>query len=160
VGGGVRMMSCMELPGGGACGEVDAVGSVGESQRRGPFFCFARRHALDVVVVRPDGGTAKLAGSAQRRARRGVLQHGSIVLRSRYGEQPCATWAELGGPEEFAGAVDRLRGCFSDVLAVDLRLCEWGAGELSACDFLAERYGGLVAGGPIQVSDDKDRNIT
>jgi len=52
---------------------------------RGPFFCFARRHCFDLTV-----GDAKLAGSAQRRTRTAVLQHGSIILGSRFEQQPTA----------------------------------------------------------------------
>lgn len=52
---------------------------------RGPFFCFARRHCFDVLV-----GQEKIAGSAQRRTRRGFLQHGSIILGSRFEDQPAA----------------------------------------------------------------------
>ena len=41
-----------------------------------PFLCFQRRAAGDVIV-----GTDKVAGSAQRRHQRAVLQHGSLLLR-------------------------------------------------------------------------------
>lgn len=41
-----------------------------------PFLCFKRRAGGDVVL-----GEWKIAGSAQRRARGAVLQHGSIILR-------------------------------------------------------------------------------
>ena len=40
-----------------------------------PFLCFQRRTCSDIVC-----GEAKIVGSAQRRRRGGVLQHGSIVL--------------------------------------------------------------------------------
>ncbi len=40
-----------------------------------PFLCFQRRAAGDVLL-----GQAKIAGSAQRRDRGAVLQHGSILL--------------------------------------------------------------------------------
>lgn len=49
-----------------------------------PFLCFLRRSPGDVVVARsmehPWG--VKIAGSAQRRRRGAVLQHGSLLLRS------------------------------------------------------------------------------
>jgi lipoyl(octanoyl) transferase len=54
----------------------------GNSQR-GPFFCFARHHELDIVT--PEG---KLLGSAQRRAKRAVLQHGSLILEKTWPQQP------------------------------------------------------------------------
>jgi lipoate-protein ligase A len=42
---------------------------------REPFLCFARRAAGDLLV-----GDAKIAGSAQRRSRGAVLQHGSVLV--------------------------------------------------------------------------------
>ncbi len=59
------------------------------SAHRGPFFCFARRHGLDVLI-----GADKLAGSAQRRTPTGVLQHGSIIMARRYPQQPAAAVQE------------------------------------------------------------------
>jgi lipoate-protein ligase A len=41
-----------------------------------PFLCFQRRTAGDVLL-----GNHKIAGSAQRRHQRAVLQHGSILLK-------------------------------------------------------------------------------
>jgi len=41
--------------------------------QRGPFLCFERRHRCDVVC-----GPVKVMGSAQRRTRDAVLQHGSL----------------------------------------------------------------------------------
>ena len=46
-----------------------------------PFLCFLRRTQGDLLV-----GPHKVAGSAQRRHKRGVLQHGSVLLRA----SPCA----------------------------------------------------------------------
>ncbi len=42
-----------------------------------PFLCFQRRAAGDVLL-----GDAKIAGSAQRRRRGALLQHGSLILRA------------------------------------------------------------------------------
>lgn len=42
-----------------------------------PFLCFDRRSPVDVVI---DG--KKIMGSAQRRTSQGLIQHGSILLRS------------------------------------------------------------------------------
>ena len=59
---------------------------------RPPFLCFQRRAVGDVVV-----GSSKIAGSAQRRHRRGLLQHGSVLLRT-------SPWAsELPGIAELTG---------------------------------------------------------
>jgi lipoyl(octanoyl) transferase len=59
--------------------------------RQEPFLCFLRRAEGDVVL-----GGHKVAGSAQRRHRRGVLQHGSVLLQTT----PDAP--ELPGIEEIA----------------------------------------------------------
>lgn len=60
--------------------------------QRGPFFCFARTHRLDLVV-----GPDKLLGSAQRRVKNAVLQHGSLILVRRFEQQPSAAAATLAG---------------------------------------------------------------
>jgi len=56
----------------------------GNSQR-GPFFCFAREHRLDLLLERK-----KLLGSAQRRMKHAVLQHGSLILGRNFEQQPSA----------------------------------------------------------------------
>jgi lipoate-protein ligase A len=56
-----------------------------------PFLCFQRRSPGDVVV-----GGVKIAGSAQRRSRGAVLQHGSVLL-ARSAAAP-----ELDGLKELA----------------------------------------------------------
>lgn len=60
------------------------------NSHRGPFFCFARSHCLDIVT--PDG---KLLGSAQRRARHAVLQHGSLILEKHPLQPGTATGPEF-----------------------------------------------------------------
>jgi len=56
------------------------------------FLCFQRRAAGDVMIAR-----AKIAGSAQRRKRHALLQHGSVLL----GMSPAAP--ELPGIRELSG---------------------------------------------------------
>jgi lipoate-protein ligase A len=46
------------------------------AERAGEFLCFGRGDAFDVVI-----GSQKVLGSAQRRRKGAVLQHGSLVLR-------------------------------------------------------------------------------
>jgi lipoate-protein ligase A len=57
-----------------------------------PFLCFERRAPGDVLA-----GRIKIAGSAQRRRRGAVLQHGSVLLR----RSPAAP--ELPGLEDVSG---------------------------------------------------------
>ena len=73
---------------------------------RGPFFCFARRHKYDVLI-----GSDKVAGSAQRRTRGALLQHGSITVERRFDQQPAAALGDLGVNSEW------LRSRLTDALA-------------------------------------------
>ncbi|MGI9455014.1 MAG: lipoate--protein ligase family protein [Aeoliella sp.] len=62
-----------------------------------PFLCFSRRARGDLLFAQRDGGQRKICGSAQRRHRGAVLQHGGILLA----RSPTAP--ELPGLEETAG---------------------------------------------------------
>lgn len=79
------IVACLENVGltASRCGTTDDSSSV-----RGPFFCFERRHRFDLLIEND-----KIAGSAQRRTREAVLQHGSIVLGNRFDQQPTAVTA-------------------------------------------------------------------
>jgi lipoate-protein ligase A len=99
---------------------------------KGPFFCFERRHRLDVLI-----GGDKLAGSAQRRSRKAVLQHGSIVVARRFDQQPAATIPP-------GWSVGRLRELWPTSLALALGL-SLQAGEyeveLERLGELRQKYG-------------------
>lgn len=60
--------------------------------RRDDFLCFQRRTAGDVLL-----GEAKIAGSAQRRARGGLIQHGSILLGRSDTAPELPGWEDLAG---------------------------------------------------------------
>lgn len=60
------------------------------SSHRGPFFCFERHSAYDLLAA-----GRKIMGSAQRRTTGAVLQHGSLLLDTRHPQQHCATVAEF-----------------------------------------------------------------
>lgn len=64
-------------------------GIAGFSQR-GPFFCFERHTCFDLLV-----GGNKIMGSAQRRTRQAVLQHGSLILDRRFNQQQCAAVSDF-----------------------------------------------------------------
>jgi lipoate-protein ligase A len=79
-----------------------------------PFLCFHRRTRGDVLC-----GQAKIAGSAQRRQRGGLVQHGSILLAQS------AAAPELPGIEQIAGislAAGELAALLADRLAGKLGL--------------------------------------
>ena len=48
-----------------------------EQRNSEPFLCFLRRSPVDLIV-----GQDKILGSAQRRSKSGLLQHGSFLLRA------------------------------------------------------------------------------
>jgi lipoate-protein ligase A len=89
------------------------------------FLCFQRRAAGDVLL-----GPDKIAGSAQRRRRGAILQHGSLLVRRS------AAAPELPGLEDLAGrSVPRqtIQAVWLDRLGQQLGL-RWAEGSLSQQD--------------------------
>ena len=89
---------------------------------RQPFLCFQRRTVGDVLA-----GGVKIAGSAQRRRRGAVLQHGSVLL-ARSAAAP-----ELDGLKELSGrsiSADNLIQAWLTKLAIMLAV-EWQLSALS-----------------------------
>ncbi len=87
-----------------------------------PLLCFQRRASGDVLV-----GTAKVAGSAQRRRRGAVLQHGSVLL-ARSAAAP-----ELDGLSELTGRpfrAEELLAAWLPLLQQQLT-ADWQQGGLS-----------------------------
>ena len=88
-----------------------------------PLLCFQRRALGDVLI-----GAAKVAGSAQRRRRGAVLQHGSVLL-ARSAAAP-----ELDGLSELTGRpidADELLAAWLPLLQQRLA-ADWQRGGLSA----------------------------
>ena len=92
---------------------------------RQPFLCFQRRSLGDVLA-----GGVKIAGSAQRRRRGAVLQHGSVLL-ARSAAAP-----ELDGLKDRTGksiAADKLIEAWlerlAEVLAVEWRVLALSGGD-------------------------------
>ena len=113
------------------CGFTDDSGP-----SRGPFFCFERRHAFDVLV-----GTDKIAGSAQRRTRRAVLQHGSIILANRFTQQATAR-VPLPVEETIARVRRSFVEHFADMAGESLKPGKWHADELAYAGGLVAKYAG------------------
>jgi lipoate-protein ligase A len=103
---------------------------------RGPFFCFARRHESDLLL-----GDQKITGSAQRRTKHAILQHGSIVLATRFAQHPTAT---LDLP--LATTVEKVRlffpAHFSQRIKTPCQAGDWSAAELALASKLREKYAG------------------
>jgi lipoate-protein ligase A len=101
-----------------------------------PFLCFLRRSTGDVVA-----GGVKVAGSAQRRQRGGILIHGSILLdRSEFAP-------ELDGLRQVAGRpipANELGRALIDRLAsrigVQWSRSEWTGTEWAAAAEIARKY--------------------
>jgi lipoate-protein ligase A len=89
------------------------------------FLCFERRTAADVVLVPTSAGNApaKIAGSAQRRRRGAVLQHGGVLLDAS------AHAPELAGIRRLSGKL----------LAADELSCSWTSHLREAFDWRLER---------------------
>ena len=88
-----------------------------------PFLCFQRRAVGDIICE-----DAKVGGSAQRRLKSALIQHGSLLLSQ-------STYApELPGIRELAGLevdIERLIGGVSQRLAESLHF-QWLHGELTS----------------------------
>ncbi len=114
-----------------SCGSSDD-----STPTRGPFFCFARRHCYDVIV-----GEDKIAGSAQRRTRQAVMQHGSIVTGDRFQVQAATYQRALP-----ADAIDQLRSLLQHhcihTLSRKLQTGSWEAHEIKRADELTNKYRG------------------
>jgi lipoyl(octanoyl) transferase len=90
-----------------------------------PFLCFQRRAPGDVLV-----GGVKVAGSAQRRRRGAVLQHGSVLLGRSAAAPELPGLGDLGGPADAPGAAmadAALAAAWLEPLArrLALRWVEW-----------------------------------
>jgi len=103
---------------------------------RGPFFCFQRRHCYDVLL-----GGDKIAGSAQRRTRNAVLQHGSIVLANRFAQQPTAV-VERPFDKSIRGGRFAMVEAFARISGVPCMPGGWSDEEFTAAAALRDKYAG------------------
>lgn len=90
-----------------------------------PFLCFQRRTDEDLIV-----SGYKVLGSAQRKARRAMLQHGSLLLSA-------SRWApQLPGLSELGGRViplDSLAQAVAETIGQAFEI-DWTVGEISASE--------------------------
>ncbi|MBN2377258.1 MAG: lipoate--protein ligase family protein [Sedimentisphaerales bacterium] len=109
----------------------------GNSQR-GSFFCFSRLHRLDLVV-----GEEKLLGSAQRRMKNAVLQHGSLILARHFKQQKSAS---LNGLVQIPAEVEKLTNSMADRIALGMdllpQILSLSDAEQAGAAKLQEKYGG------------------
>lgn len=116
-----------------AWANVSDVARLSEEVEDGPFLCFQRRAIGDILI-----GDSKVTGSAQRRNRKVVLQHGSILL-SRSEAAP-----ELPGIQEltqntvsFEKAVKECKVCLERALGCEFDECGFDSSENSRIETLA-----------------------
>ncbi len=113
-------------------------GSDSGNAQRGPFFCFARQHRLDLVVAGD-----KLLGSAQRRVKQAVLQHGSLILGRRFSEQPAAELRALAGKAfDLAALTEQVAGRISAALGLRERTGRLSEAERGRAQELLDKYEG------------------
>lgn len=128
-----RMHDAMIAALGPGIGAVRREPAEGTRAQRGPFFCFARRHRDDVLV-----GRDKLAGSAQRRTRTAVLQHGSLILERRFDQQACAA---VGAAALDARALlDGICEALASAEGVAITAGLWTDTELTLAESLRAKY--------------------
>jgi lipoate-protein ligase A len=103
-----------------------------------PFLCFARRTPGDVLI-----GGCKIAGSAQRRRRRAILQHGSVLLASSAFAPELPGLAELTGQAiSAASLVELFQNAVADRFNLEwMSPVEWGPNGRRAATLLAEKFG-------------------
>ena len=117
--------------------DLKSCSSVSQQSQAEPFLCFQRRTCFDVIA-----GESKIAGSAQRRRGRAVLQHGSVLLAASPFAPELLGLAETTGLaltfQELASAwIDRLtRSLGFDAEEAALTVEE----QQTAADIACERF--------------------
>ena len=86
-----------------------------------PFLCFLRQSVGDVLV-----GQTKIAGSAERRRKGVILQHGSVLLETSVAAPELPGIAALTGKTSSPGA---LAAAWSQMLAKRMQF-DWQPGTL------------------------------
>jgi lipoate-protein ligase A len=120
------------------CGLASRVVVCGEEQKLGEVLCFLHHTPGDLVI---EG--SKIAGSAQRKMRGALLQHGSLLLRrSEFAPQLLGmndfAQREVFTPEELAR---RLVAKFAQEAGAVLQVGEWTHDEVARVQQIrAEKY--------------------
>ena len=110
----------------------------GEEQKFGEFLCFLHHTAGDLVV-----SGSKVAGSAQRKLRGAILQHGSILLQASEHAPELPGIHDLAGRRLFTDAslAALLAEKFAVATGARRESGDWSAGELERIPvILGEKY--------------------
>jgi lipoate-protein ligase A len=111
-----------------------------------PFLCFSRRACGDVVLIDNNGNESKLLGSAQRRHRGAILQHGSLLVEKSQFAPELAGWLDLTGiPISIHALISSLTVSIADALALRAFPDRFPSGLQSNAEGLANsKYGGAT----------------
>jgi lipoate-protein ligase A len=94
------------------------------NQTAEPFLCFARRSSGDVLIA-----DSKIAGSAQRRHKGAVLQHGSILFeRSPFAPELPGICDLADRPVNIEDFLQRLKVVLSDIAGVNIVAAPYSEG--------------------------------
>ena len=107
------------------------------------FLCFLRRSSGDVVVRKASSSSEhKIIGSAQRRRRGAILQHGSILWStSDFAQEICGFANIMENGKTLSAAQDNLVECLATLFGFDLeRGLLLPAVEMKANEHLNDRY--------------------
>ncbi len=98
----------------------------GEEVKHGPMLCFLHQTAGDLVC-----GRSKIAGSAQRKSRGALLQHGSVLLnRSSFAPELPGIAEQTGIAVSAIQIIPRMLERIPEKLGWYLHASDWQAGEL------------------------------
>lgn len=113
-------------------------GAGGGAGRDAAFLCFGRRDPFDVVM-----GDRKVLGSAQRRRKGAVLQHGSLVLlRSQWASEFPGVFDCGGHAVSVTELTDRLSAAVAGLFSARIERCYLSECEHTRAAALAADYPG------------------
>jgi lipoate-protein ligase A len=110
----------------------------GQERKLGDVLCFLHHTPGDLVI-----GEAKVAGSAQRKLRGALLQHGSLLLRRSEHAPELPGMCDLAGRDLFdaAGLAELLAPRLAEELGAAVEPGEWTADERARIPAIrAEKY--------------------
>jgi lipoate-protein ligase A len=113
----------------------------GEEKKLGDFLCFLHQTPADLLI-----GSSKVVGSAQRKLRGALMQHGSIILERSPHAPALSGIRELGGKRVAAdGLAGRLAVAFEKETGWEMRRGEWmKEDERRIDDVVCEKYAAVA----------------
>ncbi len=110
----------------------------GEEKKLGEFLCFLHQTPADLLI-----GSSKVVGSAQRKLRGALMQHGSIILGQSPNAPALPGICELGGKQIAADELAAsLAVAFENDTEWEMRRSEWTEEERQRIDAVKwEKYG-------------------